>query len=94
MTDTSVYQLAIHKIIEEQELIVGPIALVQARKVAGLKITDTGETYVSGDAKDVLGHLVEQYEHLFGRASIEVCKDAIREVKPPLSQDDLPEILR
>ena len=44
--------------------------------------------------KVVLEKLVKQYEKLFGQASIEVCKDAVREVQNTVSKADLPEILQ
>jgi hypothetical protein len=67
---------------------------IKAIKVAGLQINSQGEVSLVGDAKNVLSHLVEQYEHFFGRASIEVCKDALRQVNPHLPSEDLPEILK
>lgn len=86
-------QLA-EKIIKEQEVIIGPVAFEQARKVDGLEVTNAGSVKISGNAKDVLKHLVEQYEGLFGRTSIEVCKEAVRSLKSKLSADDLPTILQ
>ena len=93
-TSADVYIQAIKKIISEQESIIGPLAFDQARKVAGLQISANGDVSLVGEGKDVLSHLVEQYEHFFGRASIEVCKDALRQVNPNLPADDLPEILK
>jgi hypothetical protein len=84
----------ITKIIQEQETIIGPIAFDEARKVAGLSIGSNGDVKITGNSKDVLGHLVEQYEHLFGRASVEVCKDAIKEVSPTPAPEELPDILK
>ena len=93
-TSNDVYVKAIKKIISEQESIIGPLAFDQARKVAGLQISPNRDISLVGNAKDVLSHLVEQYEHFFGRASIEVCKDALRQVNPNLSSEDLPDILK
>lgn len=89
-----IYSVAISQIIKQQQAIVGPLALDQARKVSGLKISTLDDIKFSGDAKLVLEGLVKQYEKLFGQASIEVCKDAVREVKPPIPQNELPTILR
>lgn len=88
------YIEAAKKIIKQQESVIGPLAVDQARKVAGLQVSETGDLSLTGNGKDILAHLVEQYEHLFGQASIEVCKDAVREVKPPIATDDLPDILK
>jgi hypothetical protein len=87
-------KLVVSQIIKQQESIIGPLAFDQARKVAGLQIASNGEIKISGNSKEVIGDLVEQYEHLFGQASIEVCKDAIKELKPPPAPEELPDILK
>jgi hypothetical protein len=85
----------IKSIIDRQRTIMGPLADEQAKKVMGLSVTDTGAiTIKSKDHTGVLSDLVKTYEHLFGRASVEVCKDAIRETQLSLADDDLPDILR
>jgi predicted homoserine dehydrogenase-like protein len=82
------------KIIKEQEAIIGPIALEQAKKVSGLEIVSEGDIKISGNAKEVLDSLVSRYAKLFGQASIEVCKEAVRSTKTVISKDDLPAILQ
>ena len=75
------------KIIKEQEDIVGPVALEQARKVQGLRLDwDKHEVMIEGDKKTILENLVKQYEYLFGRASVEVCKDAVKNLLPKIPQ--------
>lgn len=90
--------LAVKAIIEHQISVIGPMALEQANKVSGLKVTDGNDDVkvnVSGkDATKLLTELVSNYEKLFGRASIEVCRDAVREIQPPLPKGDLPQILQ
>ena len=90
----NLYSQIVNSIIKSQEQIIGPVAYEQARKVAGIKISSSGEVSIEGNSKDVVKNLVVQYEHLFGRASIEVCKDAVREIKPQPNPDDLPDILK
>ena len=71
-------QLA-ESIIQEQAVVVGPLAWEQAGKVSGLRIDITKhEVNIEGNAKEVLEKLVAQYEELFGAASREVCRDAVR----------------
>lgn len=83
----------VKKIIEEQEKIVGPIALEQAKKVQGLSVNWTNqEITFAGNEKEIVGKLVKQYESLFGRASVEVCKDAARTISE--KSNDLPDILK
>ncbi len=76
-------------IVERQESIIGPLAWMEARKVGGLKISDRS-IEVSGEGKVVLDALVRQYQKLFGMASVEACRDAVRG-KAPVEQ--LPQIL-
>jgi hypothetical protein len=82
------------KIIQAQESIVGPVAFEQAKKVAGLKIgkTDT-DIKLEGDKKAVLEQLIKQYEGMFGRASIEVCKNAVRGIINNVPKDQVPQLL-
>ena len=89
-----IYVNIVNSIIKEQTSIIGPLALSQARKVEGIGISDSNAITIRGDQKHVLEDLVHQYELLFGRASIEVCRDAVREVKPTIPNDMLPDILK
>jgi hypothetical protein len=86
-------QLA-ERIIHEQELVIGPLAWREAKKVHGL-VVEGGKTLgFKGDAKKVLEDLVWQYESLFGPASLEVCRDAVRSVLPSIPAGDVPDVLR
>ncbi len=87
----------VKSIIEHQQLVMGPLALEQANKVTGLNVSDGANIQVKitgSDSDKILTELVEKYEQLFGRASVEVCRDAVKEVKPPVEVDQLPQILR
>ena len=82
------------KIVGAQERVIGPLAIEQAKKVPGLSIDwQSQKVTVSGDSKTVLGDLVKNYEHLFGQASVEVCKDAIRGIVDEIPKDQLPPVL-
>ena len=83
------------KIIEQQEGIIGPIALEQAQKVSGLSVNwQNHEVQLMGDEKEVVNHLVSQYEHLFGKASVEVCREAVKEMLADLPENRRPEALQ
>ena len=85
------------KIIKEQELVIGPLAWSEAGKVKGLRIvnTDSGEVQISdGDEKQVIDRLVAQYERLFGRASHEVCREAVANMIAQLPPAEVPLSLR
>ncbi len=87
------YAQMAEKIIKAQEGIIGPVAVEQAGKVSGLKVDWTKrDIQFSGSKKDVLEKLVEQYKTLFGQASVEMCKDAIRSLSVP--KTDLPSLLQ
>ena len=83
------------KIIKEQEGIIGPLAVEQASKVNGLTVDwSKHEVALRGNQKDILDNLVKQYEHLFGPASVEVCKDAVRNLAAKAPKEKLPSSLQ
>lgn len=88
------YAEAISRIIKEQQAIIGPIALDQAKKVSGLEFVDLNNIKITGNKKDVLGSLVNQYAKLFGRASVEVCKEAFAQVAEKIPSNETPDILK
>jgi hypothetical protein len=91
--DDIITQIA-ENIIKEQESIIGPVALEQAIKVEGLKIDlATNKITFEGDKKEILERLVKQYELLFGRISVEICKEAVRNIIPQAPKDQVPQIL-
>ena len=87
-------QIAI-RIIQEQELIIGPLAWEEAQKVTGLTV-DQGHHLASfsGDGKDVIDRLVAQYERIFGRASHAVCHDAVQDIIAGMSPEEVPSSLK
>lgn len=88
------YAQGISQIIKEQQAIIGPIALDQAKKVSGLQITGFDDVKIVGNKKEVLSGLVNQYAKLFGRASIEVCKEAFEPFSDKIPSQDVPDILK
>lgn len=88
------YAQAISRIIKEQQAIIGPIAVDQAKKVPGLEVGGADDVKITGNKKEVLGNLVNQYSKLFGKASIEVCKEAFSAVSDKIPVTDVPDILR
>ena len=83
------------KIIKEQETIIGPVALEQAKKVPGLTIDPQNNTVrLEGDEKNVVESLVGKYKDLFGLASVQVCRDAVKSVIPQLPKDQIPPSLQ
>ena len=71
------------------------MALEQARKVPGLKVDwEKHEVVLEGNQKEIIEKLVEQYEYLFGRASVEVCKDAVKSIISKVPKDQVPHALQ
>lgn len=90
-----VYAQIAQKIIEQQEAIIGPVAIEQAKRVENLSIDWPNKTVkVSGDASSVIDELVAQYEHLFGRLSVEVCRDATAQLTAQLPAERRPKTLK
>lgn len=84
-----------NKIIREQEAVIGPLAWDEARKVRGLRVdTQKHSVEVEGNPREALEGLVAQYERLFGRASREVCRDAVRPLISRVPQEEVPAVLR
>jgi hypothetical protein len=83
------------RIIKEQELIIGPLAWSEAGKVDGL-IVDAKARSVSftAESKEVIDRLVTRYEFLFGRASHEVCREAVQDLLAELPADQVPSSLK
>ncbi|MFH1565910.1 MAG: hypothetical protein ABIB98_01785 [bacterium] len=96
MSEVNTYVKIISSVVRAQGQVMGPLALNEARKVPGLVFPISGfeNIKISGEPNAVITGLVKQYEKIFGEASVEVCKDAIKEIKPPLVPDQVPEILR
>lgn len=89
-----IYTNIVSKIIKNQEVVIGPLAVERAKKVGGLSVKSDSDISFTGDSKKILEALVAEYEALFGKASVEVCRDAVREISPPVPADMLPKNLQ
>lgn len=83
----------IKRIIQGQEQVIGPLAAINAKKVLGLHILGQ-EITTEGNGKQILEDLVNQYAKLFGKASIELCRESILPILDKISPNDIPEILK
>lgn len=93
MQDT--YSQIAQKIIEEQEAIIGPVAIEQAKRVRNLSVDwSKHHIAISGDAPAIIDELVHQYEHLFGKLSVDVCRDAVSGLMAQLPVDKQPKTLK
>lgn len=91
----NVYSQIAEKIIEQQEAIIGPVAIEQAEQVKGIQIDwSKHDVSVSGDGSVTIDKLVEQYKELFGKISVEVCKEATSRLVSELPADQQPKSLK
>ncbi|HSX30453.1 MAG TPA: hypothetical protein VLE99_00870 [Candidatus Saccharimonadales bacterium] len=92
---TDIYAVMALSIIDEQEKLIGPIAYQQAATVPGLSVNKSSHTAsISGDAPKVLTELIERYKAFFGNVAVDVCKEAIANLKVSLPPEQLPAVLR
>lgn len=92
---TDVYAVMALSIIDEQEKLIGPIAYQQAATVHGLVVNKPAHTAtINGDAPEVITELVEGYKKFFGNVAVDVCKEAIANLKSSIPPEQLPAILR
>ena len=90
-----VYAQIAAKIIAQQETIIGPVAIEQAKAVSGLKVDwDKHQVTVTGNEQSVINKLVDQYKELFGKISVEVCKEAASKLISQLPADKQPSSLK
>lgn len=87
-------QIAV-KIIESQEAIIGPVAIEQASRVSNLKVDWTKhQANVEGsNHAAVIDELVKQYKDLFGKISVEVCREAAARYLTDLPAGEQPKLL-
>ena len=95
-TTTTLFDQIFVSIIKEQELVIGPLAWEEAKKVSGLTVVnqEAGEVSFQGDGKEILSRLVAQYSRLFGKVSEQVCKEAAQSLLVELPPDQIPDTLK
>ncbi len=96
-TTIDIFTQITFKIIKEQELIIGPLAWIEAGKVQGLEIINSNKgeiAFKNDDKKIIIDRLVNQYDRLFGRASHEVCREAVASIIVDLPQSEVPSSLK
>ena len=94
MMDSNVYSTIATHIVREQLVVIGPLAVDQAKRVTGITVDASNKVHIKDNGKEVVTRLVKQFEKLFGAASVEVCKEAVKEAPVTISDKDLPDILK
>lgn len=91
----TIFNQIAQKIIEQQESIIGPVAVERAKLVAELDIDWARQTVgVGGNPQDTINKLVEQYKELFGQIAVESCRQAVGQYLSQLTAEQLPSSLR
>ncbi len=92
----NIYAQIAAKIIAEQETIIGPVAIEQAKRVNHLQL-DWPQRQVTIDEDNgtaVLEALIEVYEELFGQMSVEVSRQAAAPLIKQLPANQRPAALK
>ena len=90
-----VYGQMATKIIQAQEVIIGPVAVEQAKRIPNLRIDwDKKDVNIKGSGEAAINDLVAVYERLFGKISQEVSKEAAAPFINKLPVDSLPQSLK
>ncbi len=90
-----IYSQLVVKIIEQQESVIGPVAVERAQAVKGLVIDwPAKQVVINQSPMPVIDELVKQYKMLFGQISVEVCKEAVGRLSQQLTPEQIPASLR
>jgi hypothetical protein len=91
----NVFAQMVEKIIEQQEAIIGPIAIERANLVKELEINwAQHDISITGNEQTTIDELVKRYEELFGPIAVETCKEAVSKLLVQLPADQQPKSLR
>ena len=71
------YEKVIITIVNQTNQIIGPVAIVQANNVKGLKVTAAGDISIKGDPVEKIRKLIKAYEILIGPVAITIAKRGI-----------------
>ncbi len=83
------------KIIEQQETIIGPVAVEQAKGVTALTVDwPKHSVSITGSATQAIDDLVRQYKELFGQIAVETCKEAVSKYLSQLAPENQPKSLQ
>ena len=95
MDSKDLFDQIVEKIIEQQEAIIGPIAVERAKLVNELKINwQQHDVDIEGSPQTAVDDLVEQYKELFGQIAVETCKEAVASLLNQLPADQQPKSLQ
>ena len=96
VTDITIYNKILSRILKEQETILGSLAWQLAEKISGLQILnkETFEIRIIGEPKAVIDNFVFRCERVFGSFARDACKQAVVYFTADMPTDDIPTRLR
>jgi hypothetical protein len=90
-----IFDQIVEKIIRQQEAIIGPVAVEQAKQVHELKINwPQHDAHIEGNPQHAINELIEQYKTLFGQIAVQVSKEAVASMLAKLPPEQRPSSLQ
>jgi len=92
---STIFDQIAEKIIEQQEAVIGPIAVDQAKQIQELKINwPQHEVDVTGNPQEAIDDLVEKFKELFGQIAVQVSKEVAGPMLAQLPANQIPDSLK
>jgi carbon monoxide dehydrogenase subunit G len=89
-----IYSQMAQQIIEQQEVIIGPVAVEQANQIEELNIDWPNHSIsIDGNGAATIDKLVNQYKKLFGQISVEASRQAAAKLLAQLPAPKRPKTL-
>jgi len=76
----TVYEEIVVAIVEQIDRVIGPVAIVQANTIKGLKVTALGDVDIKGNPVDKIKQLIKAYEVLIGPVAITIAKKGVQKI--------------
>lgn len=91
----ALFDQIVEKIIEQQENIIGPVAIEQAKQVKELTVNwPEHDVDITGNPQKAIDDLIDQYKELFGQIAVQVSKEAVAGMLAQLPADQQPKSLQ
>lgn len=88
------YEQIIMAIVNQTTRIIGPVAIMQANNIKGLKVTAAGDTSIRGNPAKKIEELIKAYEILIGPVARTIAKRGIQQIIEKNPKLKIPESLK
>jgi len=89
-----VYEQIIIAIVNQTNQIIGPVAIMQANNIKGLKVTAAGDVGIMGNPIEKIKKLIKAYEILIGPVATTIAKKGIQQILEKNPKLKIPKELR